>query len=250
MGDRDSLFEDDADRDSLFEDEVEALSLGSARDAAAEQRAFFASLLELSPRDARDAAAGRSESQAGGRAEIVEFPPESRAALYEHLLCADGFIACSPESEQPYDALLRQKVGCTTIAQIDADVLRTAFGALPTGPATESSGAEGCVQPPAAAAAAATEEEEGGADSSPESTLASQRAALRRVLRAFAAHNPDVGYCQGLNSVAARLLQWLPEPSAFSCLSSMVGLLVPRDYYSAASSMAGILVDQQVRDSG
>jgi hypothetical protein len=41
-------------------------------------------------------------------------------------------------------------------------------------------------------------------------------AALWRVLRAYALHDPVVGYCQGMNFVAGLLLLHLDEPSAFA----------------------------------
>jgi hypothetical protein len=42
---------------------------------------------------------------------------------------------------------------------------------------------------------------------------------LRRVLRAYAAYDPDVGYCQGMNFLAALLLMYLPrEEDAFGAL--------------------------------
>lgn len=40
-------------------------------------------------------------------------------------------------------------------------------------------------------------------------------AALRRVLRAHAAFDPELGYCQSLNFLAATLLMYLPEREAF-----------------------------------
>lgn len=58
-------------------------------------------------------------------------------------------------------------------------------------------------------------------------------AALHRVLRAYARHVPAVGYCQGLNAVAASLLLLMHEEVAFW---SLVQLLerwcgVPDDWY-------------------
>ena len=38
------------------------------------------------------------------------------------------------------------------------------------------------------------------------------------VLIAWSRHSPDVGYCQGLNSLAALLLLLMPEETAFWCL--------------------------------
>jgi len=41
------------------------------------------------------------------------------------------------------------------------------------------------------------------------------QAALRRVLRAYSYHDPDVGYCQGMNFVAGMFLTQLSEEEAF-----------------------------------
>jgi len=64
------------------------------------------------------------------------------------------------------------------------------------------------------------------------------QAALRRVLTAFAHHNPLIGYCQGMNFVAAMLLIVLghDEEAAFWVLASLIddedrGILYP-DMYS------------------
>ena len=42
-------------------------------------------------------------------------------------------------------------------------------------------------------------------------------AALARVLTAWARHCPEVGYCQGLNTLAAMLLLVMPEETELSC---------------------------------
>ncbi|NXS51864.1 TBD2A protein, partial [Brachypteracias leptosomus] len=56
---------------------------------------------------------------------------------------------------------------------------------------------------------------------------------LRRVLVAFSWHNPAIGYCQGLNRLAAvALLVLEDEESAFWCLVHIVENLMPADYYS------------------
>ncbi|XP_061324731.1 TBC1 domain family member 2A isoform X2 [Pezoporus flaviventris] len=56
---------------------------------------------------------------------------------------------------------------------------------------------------------------------------------LRRVLLAFSWHNPAIGYCQGLNRLAAvSLLVLEDEESAFWCLVHIVENLMPADYYS------------------
>jgi hypothetical protein len=55
---------------------------------------------------------------------------------------------------------------------------------------------------------------------------------LRRVLMAYAAYNPGLGYCQGLNYVVARLLQHVEtEEHSFWLLERMIALLPP-DYYT------------------
>ncbi|KAM8983817.1 TBC1 domain family member 2A isoform 2-T3 [Ara ararauna] len=56
---------------------------------------------------------------------------------------------------------------------------------------------------------------------------------LRRVLLAFSWHNPAIGYCQGLNRLAAvALLVLEDEENAFWCLVHIVENLMPADYYS------------------
>lgn len=55
---------------------------------------------------------------------------------------------------------------------------------------------------------------------------------LRRVLNAFAAHKPEVGYCQGMNRLAAVALLVLPEEEAFWCLVSIIEKIMPSGYYN------------------
>ena len=69
-------------------------------------------------------------------------------------------------------------------------------------------------------------------------------AALHRVLTAYAIHNSDVGYCQGLNFVAGVLLLYCEEKEAFFILVATLGDLLPSDYYSRA--LLGHQVDQAV----
>jgi hypothetical protein len=38
---------------------------------------------------------------------------------------------------------------------------------------------------------------------------------LRRVLKAYAMHNPEVGYCQSLNFLVGMMLLFMDEESAF-----------------------------------
>ena len=69
------------------------------------------------------------------------------------------------------------------------------------------------------------------------------RDALRRVLCAYARHNPSVGYCQGMNFIAALLLLLMEEEAAFWCLSSVCEDVVP-GYFT--NSMLASAVDQAV----
>ncbi|KAK3855616.1 hypothetical protein Pcinc_037994 [Petrolisthes cinctipes] len=69
-------------------------------------------------------------------------------------------------------------------------------------------------------------------------------AKLRRVLLAFSRHNLPVGYCQGLNRLAAIALLFLNEEDAFWCLVYIVEYLMPPDYYS--KNLLGSQVDQRV----
>ncbi|XP_066557902.1 TBC1 domain family member 2B [Amia ocellicauda] len=67
---------------------------------------------------------------------------------------------------------------------------------------------------------------------------------LRNVLLAFSWRNPDIGYCQGLNRLAAIALLYLEEEDAFWCLIAIVEVFMPRDYYT--KTLLGSQVDQRV----
>eukprot|EP01038_Epipyxis_sp_PR26KG_P005733 gene5733-7917_t len=67
---------------------------------------------------------------------------------------------------------------------------------------------------------------------------------LRRVLQAFALHNPDVGYCQSLNFVAGMMLIFMDEEDTFWLFLTVIEKLLPHDYYT--KSMIGTYVDQFV----
>ncbi|XP_065062966.1 TBC1 domain family member 2B-like isoform X2 [Rhopilema esculentum] len=69
-------------------------------------------------------------------------------------------------------------------------------------------------------------------------------AKLRNVLLAFSWHNPNVGYCQGLNRLGAIALLYLNEEDAFWCLVAIVEHLMPPDYYG--STLIGAQIDQRV----
>ncbi|KAF5316274.1 hypothetical protein D9619_006577 [Psilocybe cf. subviscida] len=68
---------------------------------------------------------------------------------------------------------------------------------------------------------------------------------LRRVLRAYAYMNPDLGF-QAMNILAAAILIYMSEEQAFWLLEVLCGRLLP-GYY--APSMHGTLLDQRVFES-
>ncbi|XP_075961342.1 TBC1 domain family member 2A [Anarhichas minor] len=68
---------------------------------------------------------------------------------------------------------------------------------------------------------------------------------LRRILLAFSWQNPSIGYCQGLNRVAAiALLVLQSEEDAFWCLVAVVESLMPQDYYT--KNLVASQADQRV----
>ncbi|XP_063305486.1 TBC1 domain family member 2B [Pelobates fuscus] len=67
---------------------------------------------------------------------------------------------------------------------------------------------------------------------------------LRNVLLAYSWRNPDIGYCQGLNRLAAIALLYLDQEDAFWCLVTIVEIFMPRDYYT--KTLQGSQVDQRV----
>nr|XP_046249384.1 TBC1 domain family member 2B [Scatophagus argus] len=67
---------------------------------------------------------------------------------------------------------------------------------------------------------------------------------LRNVLMAFSWRNPDIGYCQGLNRLAAIALLYLDQQDAFWTLIAIVEVFMPRDYYT--KTLLGSQVDQRV----
>ncbi|CAK7263799.1 hypothetical protein SEPCBS119000_000672 [Sporothrix epigloea] len=70
-------------------------------------------------------------------------------------------------------------------------------------------------------------------------------AKLNEVLLAYARRNPDVGYCQGMNLIAANLLLITPSAeNAFWLLASIIETILPVGYYD--HSLAGSRADQQV----
>ncbi|KAK0395562.1 hypothetical protein QR680_001337 [Steinernema hermaphroditum] len=67
---------------------------------------------------------------------------------------------------------------------------------------------------------------------------------LKRVLYAFRFHNKSIGYCQGLNRIAAIALLFLNETDAFWFMVAFVEHLQPQDYYT--SDLACAVADQKV----
>ncbi|KAK2072579.1 hypothetical protein P8C59_006926 [Phyllachora maydis] len=70
-------------------------------------------------------------------------------------------------------------------------------------------------------------------------------AKLNEVLLAYARRNPEVGYCQGMNLVAANLLLIMPSTEeAFWVLTSIVERILPQGYFD--HSLLASRADQQV----
>jgi hypothetical protein len=66
---------------------------------------------------------------------------------------------------------------------------------------------------------------------------------LRKVLQAYAWHDPELGYCQAMNIVTSVLLIFTNEEQAFWLLKYLCGRALP-GYYS--TNMWGAILDQQV----
>lgn len=68
---------------------------------------------------------------------------------------------------------------------------------------------------------------------------------LKQVLVAYSRRNPAVGYCQGMNMIAASLLLIMPsEEDAFWVLCSIVEKILPKTYFE--TSLLASRADQQV----
>ncbi|CAL1546393.1 unnamed protein product [Lymnaea stagnalis] len=69
-------------------------------------------------------------------------------------------------------------------------------------------------------------------------------AKLESVLLCYSVHNPLIGYCQGINRIAAIALLFLREEDAFWCLVAIIEHLMPADYYT--TTLAAAQADQRV----
>jgi hypothetical protein len=68
---------------------------------------------------------------------------------------------------------------------------------------------------------------------------------LNEVLLAYSRRNKDVGYCQGMNLIAANLLLMMPtSEDAFWILTSIIETILPQGYYD--HSLLSSRADQQV----
>ena len=67
---------------------------------------------------------------------------------------------------------------------------------------------------------------------------------LRRLLRAYAAHDTEVGYCQSLNYLAAILMLYMDEEGAFWALQRTIQWALPAGYYT--DGMVGLRTDHKV----
>lgn len=67
---------------------------------------------------------------------------------------------------------------------------------------------------------------------------------LRKVLHAFSEYNKMIGYCQGLNRLAAIALLFLNEEDAFWCLVAIVDHVLPPEYFS--KTLMAAQADQRV----
>jgi len=70
------------------------------------------------------------------------------------------------------------------------------------------------------------------------------RKKLRDVLIAYSHHNPEIGYSQGLNIIAANLLLLVPSAEdAFWLLVAIIENILPREYYSRSGAVSGAALE-------
>mmetsp|Transcript_27667 Transcript_27667/g.24336 ORF Transcript_27667/g.24336 Transcript_27667/m.24336 type:complete len:96 (-) Transcript_27667:17-304(-) len=67
---------------------------------------------------------------------------------------------------------------------------------------------------------------------------------MKNILACYAKRNPHIGYCQGLNFVAAKILSVIDhEEDSFWILTTLIEDILPIDYFS---SMVGVMTDQKI----
>ncbi|XP_077986905.1 uncharacterized protein LOC144441221 [Glandiceps talaboti] len=67
---------------------------------------------------------------------------------------------------------------------------------------------------------------------------------LQQVLEAFCIHNPEIGYCQGMNFLVATCLLFMEAELAFWCLVAIVEKYFPDNYFDR--NLVGAQADQSV----
>lgn len=67
---------------------------------------------------------------------------------------------------------------------------------------------------------------------------------LRRVLQSLAWLYPNIGYCQGMGTIAASLLLFLEEEDSFWLMCAIIEDILPASYYS--HSLIGVQADMKV----
>lgn len=70
---------------------------------------------------------------------------------------------------------------------------------------------------------------------------------LRNVLSAFAVFRPEIGYCQGLNFIAALLIITVGEEKSFYLMSKLIDSYLPRNYYN--NNLLGFRVDLKLLEA-
>ena len=64
---------------------------------------------------------------------------------------------------------------------------------------------------------------------------------LKNVLYTYVKRNPTIGYCQGMNFIVGRMIQYMNEEEAFWTLTMILETILPLDFYC---NMVGALIDQ------
>ncbi|XP_065916446.1 TBC1 domain family member 2B-like [Dysidea avara] len=67
---------------------------------------------------------------------------------------------------------------------------------------------------------------------------------LKNILLAYSTHNPNLGYCQGMNMLVAVGLLFLDEETSFWLLTMIIEKMTPPDYYSPG--LLGAQADQEL----